>query len=84
MKKEFATYDVYYDEEGDFLEISFGEPATEGTTDEVEQGVFITRDIATKEIKNIGILDFRKRVQLFKKILARYSIQFPLDINISS
>ncbi len=34
--KEHKTYDVYYDEEADFLEVSFEEPAKKGTTEEVQ------------------------------------------------
>ena len=81
--EENQTYDVYYDKEGDFLEITFGEPAREGTTEEIEQGIFITRDINSKEIKNIGILDFKKRVSVLKKILQKVNMDFPLEINIS-
>ncbi len=83
MMEENQTYDVYYDKEGDFLEITFGEPAREGTTEEIEQGIFITRDINSKEIKNIGILDFKKRVSVLKKILQKVNMDFPLEINIS-
>ena len=34
---------VYYDEEGDFLEISVGEPAESNAT-EIGQGIFLRRD----------------------------------------
>ena len=73
MIEENQTYDVYYDREGDFLELSFGEPAEQGTTEEIEQGIFITRDITTREIKNIGILDFKKRIEVLRNILNRFS-----------
>jgi len=82
--EENATYDIYYDKEGDFLEVSFGEPASEGTTEEIEQGVFITRNIDTKRITNVGILNFKKRTQLLKKILNRFNLQLPLEITFSS
>jgi len=59
------TYDIYYDEGGDFLEETFGESALEGTTEEIDRGVFVTRESKTEEIKNIGILDFKKRVYLW-------------------
>lgn len=83
MTEENQTYDVYYDKEADFLEVSFGESATEGATEEIEIGIFITRDIETKEIKNIGILDFKKRVYILKQILNRFNITFPLKIEVS-
>ena len=67
--KEHKTFDVYYDEEADFLEVSFGEPAREGTTEEIEPGIFITRDIGSNKITDIGIVNFKKRVEILKKIL---------------
>jgi len=81
MTNEENTYDIYYDKEGDFLEVSFGEPAEEGTTEEVEPGIFVTRDITTKQIRNIGILDFRTRVQILRKILKRFNLNLPLEIS---
>jgi len=84
MKEENQTYEVYYDKDGDFLEVSFGEPSKEGTTEEIEPGIFITRDIETEKITDIGILDFKKRVEILNKILNRFNIVFPLDINVHS
>lgn len=54
---------IYYDEEGDYLEISIGKP-TKCYTEEVEPGVFIRIDRETGEVKSIGILDFRRRAHL--------------------
>ncbi len=82
MDKESQTFEVYYDEEGDFLEISFGEPALEGTTEESEPGVFITRDVESNEITDVGILDFRRRVEMLEKVLNRYGLRVPLKISI--
>lgn len=52
------TCEIYYDKEGDFLEVSFGEPAREGTTEEIKRGIFVTRDADSKNITDIGILGF--------------------------
>jgi len=82
--KEYKTYDVYYDEEADFLEVSFEEPAKEGTTEELQEGVFVTRDVDTKRITNVGILSFKKRVGLLSKILASLNKKLPLEISIPS
>jgi len=79
---EHHTYSLYYDEEGDFLEITFGEPPEIEYTDEVEEGVFITRNEKTNEIYSIGILSFKKRVYLLTKILAKFNKSFPLKIDI--
>ncbi|MBU2615487.1 MAG: DUF2283 domain-containing protein [Nanoarchaeota archaeon] len=51
---------LYYDEDGDFLEISVGEPS-ECYAEEIEPGIFLRLDKKTGEIKSISVLDFRKR-----------------------
>ena len=81
MIGENQTYEIYYDEDGDFLEVSFGEPANEGTTEEIEPGIFITRNIETKKITDIGILNFKKRVEVLKKILYQFNIKIPIKIS---
>lgn len=81
---EDKTYDVYYDEEADFLEVSFEEPAKAGTTEEIQEGVFVTRDASTKRIANVGILSFKKRVGLLKKVLASLNKRLPIEISIPS
>ena len=58
---------VYYDEEGDFLEISAGKPAR-CYASEVEPGVFRRKDEKTEEVKSIGILGFKKRSKPLKEI----------------
>ena len=78
---ENNTYDIYYDEEGDFLEITFGLPPENEYTDQIEKGVFITKDSETNEIKGIGILSFRKRTDVLKKVLQRFNLKFPLQIS---
>ncbi len=82
MNEENETYEVYYDKEGDFLEISFGESAKQGTTEEIEPGIFVTRDIETKRVTDIGILDFKRRVEILNKTLNRLGLVFPLEINV--
>lgn len=77
------TYEIYYDEEGDFLEISFGDSAKEGTTEEIEQGIFVSKDLATDKITDIGILDFKTRVNILTEILKRYNMELPLKIDIN-
>lgn len=64
---------IYYDDEGDFLEISVGEPK-ECIAEEIEPGIFIRFDKKTGEAKSIGILDFKKRSRL-------KNIEFNLPIN---
>ncbi len=71
MKKPMR---VYYDEEGDFLEISIGKP-TECYATEVETGVFIRKDEKTEEVKSVGILGFKKRSKQLKDIEVRLPVK---------
>ena len=66
---ENKTYDIYHDEEGDFLEVFFG--------------VFIRKDVDTNEVKSIGILSFSKRMHLLKKLLSQLNKKLPREIDIS-
>jgi uncharacterized protein YuzE len=78
--KEKPIYEVYYDEEADFLEVFFGEP-TKCYAEEIEEGIFIRKDHETKEIKSVEILSFKKRgAQILKQILDKINMKFPLEI----
>ncbi len=79
---ENSTYEIYYDEIGDFLEVFFGEP-TKCYTEEPKQGIFIRKDRETNEIKSIGILSFKKRgTQILTKLLLQINKKLPLQISI--
>ncbi|MBI2449159.1 hypothetical protein HYV49_02585 [Candidatus Pacearchaeota archaeon] len=80
---EHQTYGIYYDEEGDFLEITFGEPPEAEYTNEIEEGVFITRNGETNDIYSIGILSFKKRAQILKRLLKQTNKSLPTEIDIS-
>ena len=67
---------IYFDEEGDFLEISIGKPMKSIAT-EVSPGIFIRKDEETGEVKSVGILSFRKRSKELK------DIEFTLPVKIS-
>jgi len=77
------SYEIHYEKESDFLEVLFGEPS-KCIASEVQEGVFVRKDIKTGEIKSIGILGFKKRVQLLGEILASYNKKLPLEISASS
>ncbi len=79
--KEHNTYDIYYDKESDFLEVFFGEPS-ECYAEETEPGVFIRKDEKTNEVKSIGILSFKKRTQILKKILEQINLELPLKLSV--
>ena len=78
------TYDIYYDEEGDFLEVSFGSPPETEYTEDIDSGVFITKDEKTNEIKSIGILDFKGRKEILREILKKLNISMPIEISFVS
>tara|TARA_Y100000310_G_scaffold339442_2_gene432089 strand:- start:876 stop:1127 length:252 start_codon:yes stop_codon:yes gene_type:complete len=80
---EQETYDIYYDEAGDFLEVTFGVPPETEHSEEIEPGVFITRDEVSEEIKGIGILGFKKRVEILKRILDRFNKRLPIEVSIA-
>ena len=58
---------IYYDEEGDFLEISVGE-MKKGIFRNLGDGIFECVDELTKEVVAIAIHDFRKRMEVGKEI----------------
>jgi len=70
---------VYYDEEGDFLEISIGKPA-KSYAEEVKPGVFIRFDEKTKEVKSVGIFSFKKRAKELKDI----KLNLPIEVSFST
>jgi len=78
---EQTAYEMYYDEAGDFFEISFGESPKTEYTREIEPGVFVTYDEETKVIKSVGILAFKKRAELLVEVLARMNLRLPLHIS---
>lgn len=77
---ESKTYNIYYDEESDFLEVFFGEPS-ESYAEEVEPGVFVRKDDNTNEVKSIGILSYKKRVKVLPDFLKKINLKFPMNIS---
>ena len=70
---------VYYDEEGDFLEISIGKP-TKSYAEEVKPGIFLRFDEKTEEVKSVGIFGFKNRSKDLKDI----RLELPVEINFSA
>ncbi len=70
---------VYYDEDGDFLEIFAGEPAP-ATAEEIKPGIFIRKDNKTDEVKSIGIFNFKKRASKLHKV----QVDLPLHFEITA
>ena len=70
---------VYYDEEGDFLEISIGKP-TKSYAEELKPGIFLRFDDKTEQVKSVGILNFKKRAKDLKDI----KLELPVEVNFSA
>ena len=68
---------VYYDEEGDYLEIRIAEPR-ENYGDHVTDDIVIFRDEETDEAVGIGIFNFKKRAKSLQKI----KLDLPIDIGL--
>jgi len=69
--------DIYYDEEGDFLEITIVNPPAESYCEDIHEDVFIRKDEKTGEVVGIGILNFREHTKDLKDIL----VNVPIKIN---
>lgn len=70
---------IYYDQEGDFLELNVGKP-TEGYFRNLGKGIFERVDNKTKEVTGIAIHGFRKRTKDLKDI----KIPVPVSMEIIS
>ena len=77
---ESKTYNIYYDEESDFLEVFFGE-SSESYAEEVEPGVFVRRDDKTDKVTSIGILSYKKRAKVLSDLLKKINLKFPMNIS---
>lgn len=54
--------EIYYDQQGDYLEINIGKPA-KGSWKEIGQEIFEKIDKKTGKIISIGIMGFKKRTK---------------------
>lgn len=70
---------IYYDEEGDFLEITGGS-ISNCYFDNLGNGIFNIVDKETNEIKGIAIFSFKKRTKNLEEI----QVSLPFDFNIVS
>ena len=70
---------LYYDEEGDFLEMNIGD-YTEGNFRNLGKGVFERIDKKTNEVTGVAIMGFKKRTQALKDI----EVSLPIKIQLSS
>lgn len=70
---------IYYDKEGDFLEIRVGKP-TESIYEDLGDDIFQRIDEKTKEIKGFAVFNFKKRTDNLKDI----DVSLPVKLKISA
>jgi len=70
---------IYYDEEGDFLEIMFDSSSAD-YGDHVSDDIVLFKDQNTEKIIGIGIFNFKKHT----KDLADLRLNLPVKINLSA
>lgn len=68
---------IYYDEEGDLLEINRGH-FSEGFFKNLGKGIFERRDKKTNEVTGVIIHGFRKRIQNI------HNVKLPIEVEFSS
>ena len=74
MEKQMS---IYYDEEGDFLQIMFRGP-TEDYGDHLTKDIVLFRDEHTDEIIGIGIFNFKENSHDLKDI----KVDLPVKVNL--
>ena len=70
---------IYYDEEGDFLEITIANPPEDSYCEDVNQDVFLRRDEDTREIVGLGILNFKAHTKDLKDILTNVPVKISFE-----
>ncbi len=68
--------EIYYDEEGDYLEIFIKDPSPNYGED-ISDDVTVFRDEKTDEVVGIGIQDFKKQTKSLRDI----RLNLPFSVN---
>ena len=68
---------IYYDDEGDFLEIMVDKPG-KNYGDHVTEDIVLFKSEETNEVVGIGIFNFKKRT----KDLEELKLNLPIDIKL--
>jgi len=71
--------DIYYDVEGDFLELTIMNPPKESYCEDVNEDVFLRKDEDTHEVIGLGILNFKTHAKDLKKILANVPVKINFE-----
>lgn len=79
LAKMKGKLSIYYNEEGDYLEI-FTKTNKPSYGEDITPGITIFKDEETDEIIGIGILNFKHKI----KELEHLELNLPFEINFSS
>ena len=79
-----SKMNIYYDDEGDFLEITVSNHPSESYCEDVHEDVFVRKDENTGEVKSIGIIGFTKRTAVLRELLTKLKLAFPIDFKITA
>ena len=70
---------IYYDKEGDFLELRIGKP-TQSVYNAIGNDIFQRVDEKTGEIRGFAVFNFKKRTEKLKEV----EVPLPSQLKISS
>lgn len=73
-----GNIDIYYDEEGDFLEITIANPPYENYVEDVNEDIYIRKSEDGKII-GIGILNFKNHPKDIKDILSNVPVKVSFE-----
>lgn len=71
--------DIYYDDGGDFLEITVANPPKESYCEDIKEDVYVRKEEETGNIIGIGVLNFKLHAHDLKSILARVPVKITFD-----
>ena len=71
--------DIFYDEEGDFLEITIANPPSESYCEDISENVFVRKDEKTGDVIGIGILNFKEHPVDLKNILVNMPVKISFE-----
>lgn len=71
--------DIYYDKEGDFLEITIIDPPNESYCEDINEDVFVRKEEGTGNIIGIGILNFTYHTKDLKNILMNIPVKISFE-----
>ncbi len=71
--------DIYYDEDGDFLEITISNPPDESYCEDINEDVYLRKDEKTHEVIGIGIMNFKLHTKDLTDILRNAPVKINFE-----